>query len=148
MAEVLGLVASGISVAQLASGVTNNIIKLRDYWKQVKDAPAELNHLLREIDSLNLILSHIQDDQSNQTSPGLAGNNICLQQSLALCREGADELQNLVGELADKIDGKSGWRKRAGAAKVVLKKETIKTLKGRMKNAIRLLSLSYQLHTK
>jgi hypothetical protein len=53
-----------------------------------------------------------------------------------------------VSELAVKIDGKKGWRRKAGASKVVLKREEVKKVKRRMKNAIRLLSLAYQCHTK
>jgi hypothetical protein len=64
MAEVLGKVASGISVAQLAGQITSSIIKLKNYWNQIQNAPSDINRLLREIESLNLILCHIQDDRA------------------------------------------------------------------------------------
>ncbi|KAH9218729.1 hypothetical protein DL95DRAFT_521084 [Leptodontidium sp. 2 PMI_412] len=147
MVEVLGVVASGIAVTQLAGQVTKSIIKLKEYWDQVQEAPAEIKYLLREIDSLSLILSHIQDDQAKQTTGGIQVDNLCIRQSLELCKEGADELRGLADELAEKIDGKKGWRKKVGSVKVVLKREDVKKLKKRMKNAIRLLSLSYQWHT-
>jgi hypothetical protein len=148
MAEVLGVVASGISVAQIAGNVASTIAKLKRYWDQVKESPAEIAYLLREIESLGLILSHIRNDQARQTLPPLVSDNICVQQSLKLCTEGADELASLVEELAEKIEGKTGWRKRTASVKVVLRKEDIKRLKRRMKNAIRLLTLSYQCHTR
>jgi hypothetical protein len=62
MAEVLGVVASGIAVAQIAGQITGSIVKLKSYWDQIEKAPAEINHLLREIESLNLILQHMQED--------------------------------------------------------------------------------------
>ena len=145
MAEALGVVASGIAVGQLAGQITSSVIKLKGYWDQVKEAPEQIRQLLLEIDSLNLILRHIKDDLSIRDP---TSGSICVDQSLKLCKEGADELSNLVDELAEKIEGKSGWRKKARAAKVVLKKEDIKRLKRRMKNAVRLLSLAYQCHTK
>jgi hypothetical protein len=145
MAEVLGIVASGISVAQLAGQVTSSIIKLREYWKQIQDAPADINRQLREIDSLNLILCHIQDDRARWK---YAGSNVGMQKSLELCKEGTDELCGLVNQLREKVEGKRGWKKKVGAVKVVLKKEEIKEIKGRMKSAVRLLSLSYQCHTR
>ena len=148
MAEVLGIVASGIAAGQLASEVTSSIIKLKRYWDQVKETPNEIRQLLLEIDSLNVILCHIQNDQHGENVLALASTKICVDQTLKLCKEGSDELGGLVRELAEKIDGKTGWRKKAGAAKVVLKKEEIKLIKRRMKNAIRLLSLAYQCHTK
>jgi len=145
MAEVLGIVASGISVAQLAGQVTSSIIKLKDYWNQIQDAPADINRLLREIESLNLILCHIQDDRAGWT---YAGSNVGMQKSLELCKEGTDDLCGLVNQLREKMEGKKGWKKKVGAVKVVLKKEEIKQIKRRMKSAVRLLSLSYQCHTR
>ena len=103
--------------------------------------------MLLELDSLNLILSHIENDQNRDVVSELS-RSVSIEQSLKLCKQGAEELSLLVGELAEKIDGKSGWRKKARPAKVVLKKGEVKTLKRRMKNAIRLLGLSYQCHTK
>ena len=148
MAEVLGIVASGITVGQLAGQVSSSIIKLKGYWDEVRNAPSEIRQLLLEIDSLNLILHHIQDDQTREVASGVPSGSIYLEQSLKLCREGVVELNGLVVELARKIEDKTGWRRKTGAAKVVLKSEEVKRLKRRMKNAIRLLSLSYQCHTK
>ena len=145
MAEVLGAVASGIAVGQLAGQVASSIIKLKHYWDQVKDASEEIRHLMLEIDSLNLILGHIGDDVS-VSNPYF--DKLCVEQSLKLCREGAVELNILVTELAEKVDGKRGMKKKWGGAKVVLRKEDIKKLKKRMKTAISLLSLAYQCHTK
>lgn len=147
MAEVLGTVASGAAVGQLAGEITSSIIKLKGYWDQVKDAPGEIRQLLLEIDSLNSILRHIEQDQ-NQAGLSELSPKICVKQSLKLCKQGAEELNGLLSELAMKIDKNTGWRRKAGASKVVLKREEIKKLKRRMKNAIRLLSLAYQCYTK
>jgi len=57
-------------------------------------------------------------------------------------------LSGLVNELKEKLDGKGRWSKRVGSAKVVLKKDDVKRLKGRMEYAMQLLLLSYQFHTK
>ena len=145
MAEVLGVLASGIATGQLAGEVTKSVIKLKSYWDRVRDAPEDIRHLLLEIDSLNLILCHISDDLS---TPAARSGGLCIEQSLKLCTEGTDALSALVRDLAKKIDGKTGLRRKAGAAKVALKMEDIKKLKRRMKNAIRLLTLAYQCHTK
>jgi hypothetical protein len=126
MAELVGLVASGISIAQLAAQVGGCVIKLKGYWGQVQQAPDDIAHLLREIDSLNLILSHIQNDQSHGE---LVADNLCMRQSLQLCKEGADELSDLVAELATKIEGKAGLKKKFGSVKITLKNDEVKRLK-------------------
>lgn len=148
MAEVLGVVASGIAVAQIAGQITGSIVKIRSYWSQVEKAPAEINYLLREIESINLMLQHMQDDRSQQSLQQLSTQNLCVQRSLELCRECATELSDLVNGLAMKVRGTKGWRKKVGSAKVVLSKEDIKTSKRRLKTSVSLLSLSYQYHTR
>ncbi|KAH8685830.1 hypothetical protein BGZ60DRAFT_523105 [Tricladium varicosporioides] len=147
MAEAIGLIASGISIAHLAGEVTRTVIKLKDYWDQIKDAPGEINLLLREIESLGLIMCHIQDDTRKLQGISTIGN-IHLFHSLELCNEGVNHLASLVSELDEKIfESRSRWRQSIGCVKVVLKKDEIKRLKKRMKSAIQLLSLSYQCHT-
>lgn len=147
MAEVLGVVASGIAVAQLAGQIAGSIVKLKDFWSQVKEAPAEINYLLRELESLNLMLQQMQDDRSQQSLLPLSTHNICVQKSLELCKDCAREMCDLVNDLASKVQSKKEWGKKVGSAKIVLKKEDIKNLKRRLKSSIRLLSLSYQYHT-
>jgi 23S rRNA A2030 N6-methylase RlmJ len=107
MAEVLGTMASGIAIYQLATSIARSIIAIKQGWSQVQDAPTEINNLIRQIDSLNLILQHIQDDQSQEDIPQLSSANLCVQQSLGLCEEGAAELAALANDLNAKIQGKN-----------------------------------------
>lgn len=140
MAEVVGVVASSIAIATLAA----KVVKLRDCWEQIQDAPADISTLLRQIECFNTLVSQIQ---AGPRMPDLVFDNSCLIQSLSLCEEGINELTELVNELDGKIRDKGGWRKKLGGAKVVLKKDDLKRAKSRMKSAIQLLSLAHQCHT-
>jgi len=74
MAEVLGIITSGMEIRQLGGSVDSSIIKLKEYSDQVKDAPGEIRQLLLEIDSLNLILSHIErigTERDSRIYPGI-----------------------------------------------------------------------------
>ena len=42
MAEVLGIVASGVAVGQLVGEATSSVIKLKGYCDRVRDAPNEI----------------------------------------------------------------------------------------------------------
>jgi hypothetical protein len=148
MAEVIGLVASGISIAQIAGQVTSSIAKIKEFWDQVKAAPDDISYLLLEMDSFSLILQHIRDDLEQNALPEIVFNNDGVRQSLELCRSGAVELEELTNELTSKLDEKSGLRRKIGSIKTVLKQDDIKRLKRKLKNAIRLLSLAYQCHTR
>lgn len=101
------LVASGISIAQIAGQVASSIIKIKGFWDQATAAPGDIRHLLREVDSFSLILQHIRDDLTRNPLPELAFNNDGVRQSLELRRSGAAELGELVNELVGKLDGNS-----------------------------------------
>jgi hypothetical protein len=148
IAEVIGLVASGISIVQIAGQAAGSIIKIKGFWDQVKAAPDDINHLLREVDSFSLILQHIRDDLTRNVLPEPIFDKDCVRQSLELCRGGAVELEGFANDLAQALDGKSGLRRKISSVKMVLKQDDVKRLKRRLKNAIRLLSLAYQCHTR
>ncbi len=148
MAEVIGVMASGIAIAQLAGSIASSIIKLKGFWSQMDGAPAEINHLLRQLESFNLILQQMQHDQLEQGIPDLSARNLCVRRSLELCEECATELSTLVNYLDAKLRGKKGIRKKIGSANVVLNKEDIRSLERRLNSAAQMLLLSYQFHTR
>jgi hypothetical protein len=75
MAEAIGVVASGISIVQLAGQIATSIAKLRGYWAQVKQAPSDIEHLMGQIDSLILLITEILDDQDDQGALGWGLNH-------------------------------------------------------------------------
>ncbi|KAF5870908.1 uncharacterized protein Bfra_009463 [Botrytis fragariae] len=141
MAEVLGTVASGIGVAQLAGNLASSIIKLKGYWDQVQDAPDDIGFLVREIDAHHLILRSILESQAKIASSGRPSNTF-LENSLKLCEDSLNELNELVKVLGKEINSSNKWRSKLGATKVVLKNDQLKRLKKRMKNASRLMNLA------
>lgn len=66
----------------------------------------------------------MQGDQNKDLLPesGYGDTAKIVSKSLELCRKGADELSGSVDELAEKIDGKKGWKKEMGSAKAFFKK--------------------------
>ncbi|KAI9647884.1 hypothetical protein NHQ30_004272 [Ciborinia camelliae] len=146
MAEVLGAVASGISVAQLAGNLASSVIKLKNYWDQIQDAPDDIAFLARELDNQQFILRSILESQLKLTSSGRPSNSF-LERTLQLCQDSSDELNELVNALAQDINSNSRWKKKLGATKVVLKNDQLKKLKRRMKNATRLMNLAISWQT-
>jgi len=103
MAEAIGIVASGISIGQLAGQVTACTLKLKAYWDEIKKAPTEIKYPVREIDALSPILSQIQDGYTG-------GENVYLQHSLELCRDGVEELKHwVVGDGRGKLEQRRWW---------------------------------------
>ncbi|KAB8288474.1 hypothetical protein EYC80_010139 [Monilinia laxa] len=146
MAEALGAVASGISVAQLAGNITSSIIKLKNYWDQIQDAPDDIAFLVRELDTHHFVLRSILESQAKFTSARQPMNSF-LDHSLKLSHDSFEELNNIVGTLAKEINSNCRWKKKLGATKVVLKGEQLKKLKRRMKTATRLMNLAISWQT-
>jgi hypothetical protein len=148
MAEILGTVASAIAVGQLAASIGGTLIRLKGYWDQVKDAPVEIQHLLQMLEAFQDILCSIRDSHTLHPASNQFLETSYVSKSFDLCQKGADELESLVSEMALKIEGMSGWKKKKGAVKIVLHKDEIKRLKKRMKNAVQMLQLALSWRTK
>ncbi|TVY91039.1 hypothetical protein LAWI1_G003473 [Lachnellula willkommii] len=140
MAE-LGVTASAISVASIAIQVGDSIIKLKDFWNHVKEAPEEIKWLIEEIETLSFVLSGVESSKARDDPPHLepAFASRCLE----LCRKGAGILEAVVKEADEEIRK----RKRVGGVKAVLKKGMIERLKERLRSAQLMLMLSNQAYS-
>jgi hypothetical protein len=138
MAELLGVVASGISIASIAIQVSDSVFKLKEFWDTVKSAPEDIKNLIDEIQTLSLILS----DVGNSTTPDeltLVGQESA-KKCLDLCQKGSHILEGVLRE----IDGNLGKGKRTGGFKAAMKKGTIDKLRDRLRSAQFMLMLSSQ----
>jgi len=140
MAE-LGVAASAISVASIAIQVGDSIIKLKDFWNHVKEAPEEIKWLMEEIQNLGLVLSGVESSKAHNDPLHLepAFANRCLE----LCRKGASILEAVVKEADEEIRK----RRKVGGVKAVLKKGTIERLKERLRSSQLMLMLSNQAYS-
>jgi hypothetical protein len=65
MTEIVGLVASGINIAQLAGQVANSVIELMRLWSLVREAPSDIKDHAAQVES-----KFILDDTHDPMSPG------------------------------------------------------------------------------
>ncbi|KUJ17096.1 uncharacterized protein LY89DRAFT_71983 [Mollisia scopiformis] len=63
MAE-LGLIASGMGIASLGIQIGSGIIKLKQLWDDVNDAPEDIKYLLEEIETLSDLLSSTDENDN------------------------------------------------------------------------------------
>jgi len=96
MAEVLGVVASGLSVGSFAIQVVDSVQKLRNFWNSIKDAPDNIKALLEELDTLGRII--ILEDQGQASS-----------EARLHCQSAASKVTAVVKDL----EGVFGTAKRA-----------------------------------
>ena len=148
MAEVLGVVASGISIANLVAQIANSVTKLKSYWDELQEAPEDIRLLIEEIEDLYLLLYHIEDDQRRNPMSSKFLDNASASRCLEHCKRGADSLRKLTDDLGSDINAPDRFRRKWASAKVVFKKDKIEKYKARLERAIRLLTLSHQCYTR
>jgi hypothetical protein len=139
MAEILGVVASGIAVAQLATGIVNGAQKIRKFCCEVRDAPRDIEEALEEIEALGqslLILQRGLENCAQETS-----SVVVIARSFELCQKAANNLNVIVSKLS--VEPGTQFTKRQKAKlKVFLQKEEINNERERLHRAVRYLSLA------
>jgi hypothetical protein len=142
MAEVIGIVASGIAIGQATTAITSSLLKLKSLWNEFRDVPDDLLHLVHELEIVYLVLAE-SDPQG--TSETCTPSSRSLELAWQLTNDGAKELRSLVDDLQAELKKQNQrWKGKFMAAKVVLKRDQIKRLKSRLKTCIRLLTLANQ----
>jgi hypothetical protein len=134
MAEILGVVASGISVAQLAGDLLGCVQRLRNFYQAIQNIPEDLQRITQEIEILGEIFSHVGT---------LDGGNLAtlLKASVAKCQIAASKLEIKVTANSKLLNRKKRWQ-ILQRVKAVLKKPEIKELKAHLDEAKDLLQLA------
>ena len=101
MAEVLGVVASGISVASLAIQIADSLSKVIIFCESIREAPADIQRLILELHLLSNIISVIQTMVTNDLIP--AKIEPVLLRALTLVRHDVASLSILSSELDRKL---------------------------------------------
>ena len=144
MAEVVGIVASGIGIGTLAAQIAGKIIKLKSCWDQIKDAPEDIRDLVEELEVLNHTLIQIEDGQHQYLKSRHIAYPAFTSASLRHCKQAATRLNELIDSLSEDIEHKSKVKQKWASAKVALKKEKIDKYRAKLERTITLLFLSRQ----
>lgn len=131
MAEVFGIVASGISLGGLMGTIIKAGTQIIALYNEIQDASDEVAFRLQELQILSRILE-------NSNSISLDARNLC-----ELC---LSELHLVLAELQSQIRRYRGFRRQVASAKVIVKKDTMQKLESRLERSVRLLMFANQSH--
>lgn len=142
MAEVLGVIASGISVVQLAAQLLACVRQLQSFSRTVHNIPEDLSNTLKELELLGEIfcqLDVLKDLSSSAQSSRL------LEAGLAQCRAAASALETLVTHFnaPSQEHRPRVWR----TIKAGLKKDEVDELRNRLESVKSLLHLAMTCHS-
>jgi hypothetical protein len=147
MAEILGVIASGVSIGALAGQIASSVVKLKTYLDQVRDAPEDIKILIDEIDNLHLLLSDIEDDQSRNPYSAMLVDNSSALRCLDHCKRGVERLQRVADEMAVNFEDVKPMKKKLISAKIVWKRDKVERYRAELASAVRLLTLACQIYT-
>jgi hypothetical protein len=134
MAEVLGVIASGIAVEQFAASV----LKLRRLCSAVRNAPEDVKQLAEELDVIAALL--VEVDGQRQQLVHTASSAATWDRCVFACKNAAQASEHVIKELEKKI--RIG--PTLGGIRVAFKKEAIVELKSRLERAKSTLMLAQQ----
>jgi hypothetical protein len=138
MAEIVGVVASGISIVQVAGQLLGCIEKLRALHRSMRDVPEDLQSTLKDIETIEQVFSQVQAfDESCFSDQALS----FLRASLENCQAAASALENLITGAILPLKTQSKLRTKH-LLQAVFKKEDMKELKVRLESAKALLQLA------
>ncbi|KAK8034194.1 gentisate 1-2-dioxygenase [Apiospora rasikravindrae] len=140
MAEIVGLTASVIGIAELATKILATSFKLKGLLEQVSNVPEELQRHLDQIQLFSpLLATHINDDGP----PALRG---ALRVAMIQCQQAADDLGKLAEDLHTQVHEGSRARRKVRAARIVLQKDTLVSHKKRLSSAMQMLLMACQMY--
>ena len=63
----MDVVASSITIGALAVNIANSVVKLKNCWDSIQDAPEDVQFLIERVELLSQILRDIEDDQTQNS---------------------------------------------------------------------------------
>ncbi|KAH8776208.1 hypothetical protein BGZ57DRAFT_854509 [Hyaloscypha finlandica] len=133
------MAGTGLGMASLALQVGDCVMRLKSFWDAVKDAPEEIKHLIDEIETLSLVLSGFETNESSEPEP-MIGHE-ATSRYFQFCKKAVGILE----AVAKQVEAEIKKRRRAGSMKAVLKKSEIEKLRERLMTAQSMLMLSNNL---
>ena len=141
MAEVLGVVASAITIGSMAIGVAKSVQTIKDLCTDIQDSEGNVRMILAELETISTILIEIAEESNGQELP--IRNSKSLANSLSLCQTGANQLADIVDGLRKSLK-RNGYRKKWAGVRLFLQKDKITQFRAQLESAKTTLLLSHQ----
>ncbi|KAJ5885423.1 hypothetical protein N7495_009933 [Penicillium taxi] len=136
MAELVGAIASGITLVTAVVQVGQSILTLKEWLDEVHNAPEDLRSLVRELELFSLVLGDIEADLQQQSLVSALTHSKHAEQSYRFCREAADHLDGVCQELLKELRPSGNANRKDSlssepSVSTLRKEESIQTRKSR-----------------
>lgn len=143
MAEVLGIIASGVSIASIAIQIVGSVQQILDFWSSIRDAPTDIQDLLEEVQLLASLLLELDDNDNDYSG---SSRQPAATKAAQYCKNAANSIDAVIKDLAEGFAMSKG-RRRWTAVKAVLKEKKMTKSLQRLERAKMMLSLAQQCYT-
>ncbi|KAH8595340.1 hypothetical protein B0O99DRAFT_483128, partial [Bisporella sp. PMI_857] len=140
MAEILGVVASGITVVGVAGKVGDRFIALKRLLNEIHNVPEVIASLMRDIEILEPLLTEMKKDFDDTIATGTASSTA--RTALSYCRKAMVDLDTMLEDLSVNLKSSRKLRRGKAKMKVVLGKDILDRCKDRLYAAMRFLDVA------
>ena len=122
MAAGLDVAAGALGIVGVAGQLASSILKIKNFCKDVKNAPEELLDTIGSVENFSKILIRLGEGQTRDLKD--IKNGDILRESLSICKKAADR----VATLAMDLQLETQFRGSRAAIKTVLKQKTVNAM--------------------
>ena len=144
MAEIVGLIASGISIVEVAAKIGGHVLAIKKLWDEIKDVPHTLQSLTDEVGLLSSVLHDLEADSDTAHSVAQSPSDNARGQTIKYCRIALDDLEGVAAELITQINSSKRFKRSTAKVKVVLRRGVWEKLEQRLQKITRILALAQQ----
>lgn len=137
---VVGLVASAIGIAGLATKIVKTTIKVKGLLEQINNVPEELQ---QHLDQIQLISQILTSDINDDGPPALRG---ALDVAKIQCQKAAEGLRKVAEDLHAQVHGGGRARRKIRSARVVLQKDVLASHEKRLASTMQMLMMACNMY--
>lgn len=149
MAEVLGVIASAITIGEVVGKAPSIILGLKKVFSEIKNAPTTIKDRLRQIEFESQLIDsmghHALNYGGSPMSPILFDDTV-IKQGIDYAKEALADLTVLVDEMQRGIDNERKICRLKSKIKIVFQNSQLKSYEKRLEKVLQMLSQAHQLY--
>lgn len=138
MAELVGAVASGFTLAGVAVGSARTVVRLKQLWSEVKEVPEAIQTLMDQVELFEHIIAEME--QATSVAPvdlvPAFGTNTALARSTEHCQRHLRGLADLINDLETEINAQKRRKRSVAKFKIALGASNLAEFEKRMREAV------------
>ena len=135
---------SYLAIVDMTAKVVTLAFKTKQLWDEIKDVPADVSDLLRELQLTGRLFDALRLQLERVSRSDMIWDDRIMLDCLDSASTAQASLDALVLDLQAQLNSGRKGRRHLIAAKIVMKKDILQKLKDRLYGSTRLLQLAYQ----